>query len=152
MLGTLTKSSAKNAIPNSKPATCKATPTPVIVTTANHLPISNSERDNGRLNRDSSVPRSLSPTVMSIAGCTAAEAVHNARTNGMNKDKSIPACSPLVATSASAIIPSQRKGFNVESESKPPASIRSIVSLVSHVFRTSRTRFLASVDCSDVER
>ena len=49
IVGTLTKSSAKKAIPNNNPATCKATPTPVIVTTANHLPMSSRSLVNSTL-------------------------------------------------------------------------------------------------------
>ena len=121
-------------------------------TTANHLPNKSSVLVRGRLNSDSRVPRSRSPTVISMAGCTAALAVHMARTNGINKERSIPACSPFVATSASEMEPSHCRGLSVDSTSRPADSIRSARRSSSQSMRTSKIRLLASLDCSDVDR
>ncbi len=142
---------ARYPMANNNPKICKITPTPVIVATPSHFPSRSSFLVHGKLSKASNVPLSRSPAVISIEGWIALEKVQTASTNGINRDNTIPACSPWVATSPWETSPSHLTGLRVEFTSRPCSEIIRLVSLFSQVINPSMIRLLASFELSDVE-
>ena len=101
---------AKNLIATNSPTNCNSTDALAIIATANHLPHIRSDLATGVVNNASNVPRSRSPAVRSMEGCTADVAVHNEMIKGTNSANVNAACSPDVAISAASTVPSQVTG------------------------------------------